>query len=163
MQSTKLQKRLRQHNKREEKQGNIRRISLKKIVTSPHNLKLSQWNLQEKLSLYSSPEVEFLKPAATNGKDVIENHDQYPKKMCFDIFGADKIEQFNIQMGEELTVSFDIDARPMAGSLVQQYPRMESRTRRRRRTHGSGSSVPPPAPSSAPEFIAGDAKDDLPF
>lgn len=36
---------------------------------------------------------------------VIENHDQYPKKMCFDIFGADKIEQFNIQMGEELTVS----------------------------------------------------------
>ena len=31
--------------------------------------------------------------------------------MCFDIFGADKIEQFNIQMGEELTVSFDIDAR----------------------------------------------------
>ena len=31
--------------------------------------------------------------------------------MCFDVFGADKIEQFNIQMGEELTVSFDIDAR----------------------------------------------------
>ena len=42
---------------------------------------------------------------------VIENHDQYPRKMCFDVFGADKIEQFNIQMGEELTVSFDIDAR----------------------------------------------------
>ena len=31
--------------------------------------------------------------------------------MCFDVFGADKIEQFNIQMGEELTVSFDVDAR----------------------------------------------------
>ena len=30
---------------------------------------------------------------------VIENHDQYPRKMCFDVFGADKIEQFNIQMG----------------------------------------------------------------
>ena len=29
-------------------------------------------------------------------------------KMCFDVFGADKIEQFNIQMGEELTVSFDV-------------------------------------------------------
>ena len=41
---------------------------------------------------------------------VIENHDQYPRKMCFDVFGADKIEQFNIQMGEELTVSFDVDA-----------------------------------------------------
>ena len=42
---------------------------------------------------------------------VIEDHGQYPRKMCFDVFGADKIEQFNIQMGEELTVSFDIDAR----------------------------------------------------
>ena len=61
---------------------------------------------------------------------VIEDHGQYPRKMCFDVFGADKIEQFNIQMGEELTVSFDVDARP----LVQQYPRMESRTRQRSRT-----------------------------
>lgn len=42
---------------------------------------------------------------------VIESHDQYPKKMCFEVFGTDKIAQFNIQMGEELTVSFDIDAR----------------------------------------------------
>ena len=31
---------------------------------------------------------------------VIEDHGQYPRKMCFDVFGADKIEQFNIQMGE---------------------------------------------------------------
>ena len=28
---------------------------------------------------------------------VIEDHGQYPRKMCFDVFGADKIEQFNIQ------------------------------------------------------------------
>ena len=41
---------------------------------------------------------------------VIENHDQYPRKMCFEVFGAEKIDQFNIQMGEELTVSFDIDS-----------------------------------------------------
>ena len=38
---------------------------------------------------------------------VIETHDQYPKKMCFDVFGADKIAQFNIQAGEELNVFFD--------------------------------------------------------
>ena len=35
---------------------------------------------------------------------VIENHDQYPKRMCFGVFGADKIEQLAIQMGEELNV-----------------------------------------------------------
>ena len=26
---------------------------------------------------------------------VIETHDQYPRKMCFDVFGEDKIKQFN--------------------------------------------------------------------
>ena len=47
---------------------------------------------------------------------VIENHDQYPRKMCFDVFGADKIEQFNIQMGEELTVSLMLT--PVNGRTV---------------------------------------------
>ena len=46
---------------------------------------------------------------------VIEDHGQYPRKMCFDVFGADKIAQFNIQMNEELTVSFDVDAREYQG------------------------------------------------
>ena len=46
---------------------------------------------------------------------VIETHDQYPKKCCFRVFGEEKINQFNIQLGEELTVSFDIDAREYQG------------------------------------------------
>ena len=44
---------------------------------------------------------------------VLETHDQYPKKVCFQIFGADRIDQAAIQPGEELTVFFDID-----GTLV---------------------------------------------
>ena len=32
---------------------------------------------------------------------VIENHDQYPKKMCFDIFGADKIRSEERRVGKE--------------------------------------------------------------
>lgn len=57
--------------------------------------------------------MEYLKQA-TSGKHkslLLKIDDQYPRKMCFEVFGTDKIEQFNIQMGEELTVSFDIDAR----------------------------------------------------
>lgn len=46
---------------------------------------------------------------------VIETHDQYPKKCVFNIFGEDKIKNFNIQVGEEMTVSFDIDAREYNG------------------------------------------------
>ncbi len=46
---------------------------------------------------------------------VIEVPGQYPKKMLFNIFGEDRIKQFNIQMGEDITVSFDIDAREYNG------------------------------------------------
>lgn len=46
---------------------------------------------------------------------VIETHDQYPRKCCFRIFGEDKIANMNIQAGEELTVSFDINAREYNG------------------------------------------------
>ena len=46
---------------------------------------------------------------------VLETHEQFPKKLCFNVFGADKIAQFNIQAGEELTVSFDINAREYNG------------------------------------------------
>ena len=46
---------------------------------------------------------------------VLETHEQYPRKMAFEVFGEDKIAQFNIQAGEEVTVSFDIDAREYQG------------------------------------------------
>ena len=39
----------------------------------------------------------------------------YPLKMVFNLFGEDRIKQFNIQPGEELTVAFDIDAREYNG------------------------------------------------
>lgn len=51
---------------------------------------------------------------------VLETHEQYPKKCCFKVFGEDKIKQFNIQMGAELTVSFDIDAHEYNGRWFNQ-------------------------------------------
>ena len=47
---------------------------------------------------------------------VLETHDQYPKKVCFQLFGADRIAQAAIQPGEELTVSFDIESREYMGN-----------------------------------------------
>ena len=46
---------------------------------------------------------------------VIEVPGQYPKKCMFRIFGEDRIKQFNIQMGEDITVQFDIDAHEFNG------------------------------------------------
>lgn len=41
--------------------------------------------------------------------------DRYPRKMVFEVFGTDKIQQFNIQVGEMVRVSFDIDAHEYNG------------------------------------------------
>ena len=46
---------------------------------------------------------------------VIEVPGNFPRRMVFNIFGEDKIKQFNIQAGEEITVQFDIDAREYNG------------------------------------------------
>ncbi len=46
---------------------------------------------------------------------VIEVPGQYPRKCVFRVFGEERIKQFNIQMGEDLTVSFDIDAHEFNG------------------------------------------------
>jgi len=46
---------------------------------------------------------------------VIETHEQYPKQMVFDVFGADRIAQFAIKSGDEINVSFDITAHEYNG------------------------------------------------
>ena len=46
---------------------------------------------------------------------VIEVPGQYPKRCVFRIFGEDRIKQFNLQMNEDVTVQFDIDAHEYQG------------------------------------------------
>ena len=46
---------------------------------------------------------------------VIEIPGQYPKKMCFKVFGEDRLKQFNLRKDETVTVQFDIDAHEYNG------------------------------------------------
>lgn len=46
---------------------------------------------------------------------VIEVPGQYPRRCVFRIFGEDRIKQFNLQMNEDVTVQFDIDAHEYQG------------------------------------------------
>jgi len=46
---------------------------------------------------------------------VVETHDNFPRKMVFSVFGQDRLDRFNIQIGQEVTVSFDIDAHEYQG------------------------------------------------
>ena len=98
---------------------------------------------------------------------VIETHDQYPRRMCFDVFGEDKIQQFNIQVGEELNVSFDIDAREWQGRWFNSI-----RAWKVERVNADAQQMPPmdapfpplnAAPAAPVDFSSSDEKDDLPF
>ncbi len=52
---------------------------------------------------------------------VIETVEQYPKKCCFRVFGEEKINSFAIHIGEELAVSFDIDAHEYNGRWYNNF------------------------------------------
>ena len=46
---------------------------------------------------------------------IIETQEQYPRKICCEIFGEDRINANPVQMDEMVTVSFDIDSREYNG------------------------------------------------
>ena len=46
---------------------------------------------------------------------VIETQEQYHKKMCFEVFGTDKLKEFNIRNNDLIKVHFDITAREYNG------------------------------------------------
>ena len=46
---------------------------------------------------------------------VLEVPGMYPKRMVFEVFGEDRIKNFNVQVGQEVTVNFEIDAHEYNG------------------------------------------------
>ena len=100
---------------------------------------------------------------------VIETHEQYPKKVCFNVFGADKIAQFNIQVGDEMTVSFDINAREYNGRWYNDIRawKVDRNVAPAAPAAPAGAPVPPPMAdpfsAAAPQMNASNEADDLPF
>ena len=45
---------------------------------------------------------------------VLETHDTYPKKVKFDFFG-ERVDQYPLSLGDEVTVSFDLESREFNG------------------------------------------------
>lgn len=101
---------------------------------------------------------------------VIEVPGQYPRKCVFRLFGEDRIRQFSIQQGEELTVQFDIDAHEYNGrwfNEIRAYGVLRGQAAAPASAPGApfppaggGATAPfPPAQESASDGAA----DDLPF
>ena len=98
---------------------------------------------------------------------VIEVPGQYPKKCVFRVFGEDRIKQFNIQMGEDITVSFDIDAHEFNGRWFNDV-RAFNVTRGAAPMAAAPMAAAPDAASTAPfppaqESAGEGSTDDLPF
>ncbi|MCM1005323.1 MAG: DUF3127 domain-containing protein [Prevotella sp.] len=45
---------------------------------------------------------------------VLETHDSFPRKVKFDFFG-DRVDQYPMAIGDEVTISFDIESREFNG------------------------------------------------
>lgn len=98
---------------------------------------------------------------------VLEVPGQYPKRCLFNVFGEDRINQFNIQNGDELTIQFDIDAREYNGRW---YNDIRAYNVIRGQQPVAGAPVAAAAPSAATspfppaqEPTSEGSSDDLPF
>ncbi len=97
---------------------------------------------------------------------VLEVPGEYPRKLVFDVFGADRLQAFNIQVGETLTVHFDIDAHEYNGRWFNDIRAF--RIDRPQAAPQAAPQVTAPiqtqaAPIDTTPFEAPSATDDLPF
>ncbi|MDD4608600.1 MAG: DUF3127 domain-containing protein [Bacteroidaceae bacterium] len=90
---------------------------------------------------------------------VVETQEEYPKKMSFNLWG-DKVEKFNIQLGEMLTISFDIDCREYKGRWYNDIKawRVERVAQEQTTAGAATGTVPPPM-----EMLESGDNEDLPF
>lgn len=71
---------------------------------------------------------------------VIETVEQHPRHVVFEVFGEDKISEFNIQKDEEMTVFFDVDAREYQGKWYNSIRAWKVEKTGRMMVQGAGSS-----------------------
>jgi hypothetical protein len=88
---------------------------------------------------------------------ILETQSQYPKKVCLSVWG-DKVDQFNVRVGDLLTASVELESREYNGRWYT-----EARAWKIEKQSGgySGSDTPPP--SEEPFVADNSATDDLPF
>lgn len=87
---------------------------------------------------------------------ILETQSQYPKKICFSIWG-DKIDQYNLATGDMINVFVDLESREYNGRWYT-----EARAWKIEKGASAGAGTPPP-PDQEPSFSENASSDDLPF
>ena len=100
---------------------------------------------------------------------VIETQDKYPKKICFEVFGTDKLKEFNIRNNDLIKVHFDINAREYNGKWYNsirawkvEHVNPQSQTTETTQFQTSAPVAQAPAPA-APAPAVQEREEDLPF
>ena len=99
---------------------------------------------------------------------VIETHDQYPRKCVFTVFGEDRLNEMNLQVGAEVTVSFDIDAHEYQGRWFNsirawKVERIDPNAVAQAPVQPAPFGQPAPMPQSQPAAPAASAPEAAPF
>lgn len=103
---------------------------------------------------------------------VVETQEQYSRKMVFDVFGAERLQRFNITDGDMVTVFFDIVAHEYQGRWFNNIRAFDVQRLDAAAAQAAGQAAaaapqttqaaPAPFPPAQPD-AAGESTDDLPF
>ncbi len=89
---------------------------------------------------------------------IIEFGDQYPKKVCFNLWG-DKIDTFAIQLNEQVKVDFDVESREFNGRWYTDVKAWNIT----KLAAGAPGAVPPTFAPKAEDFLQQAPGEDMPF
>lgn len=114
--------------------------------------------------------IDVLEEQSGSGKNgpwrkqefILETQDQYPKKVCITQWG-DKIDEFNVQEGEQLTAHIDIQSREYNGRW---YTDVKAWKIEREQAHGPQGGPPKddvPFNDEEPTINMDDMDDEIPF
>lgn len=96
---------------------------------------------------------------------VLETKESYPRKIAFDFFG-DRADQFPLNVGDEIKLSFDIESREYQGRWFTSIRGWKSEPLVGSGTPGApipGEPLPPPSMASMPPVEPAGSNEDLPF
>ena len=82
---------------------------------------------------------------------VLQTNEQTPKNIAFDVFGAERVEQYNLKVGDMVTVSIDIDAHEYNGRWYNQI-RAWNVVNHASAQQPAVQQAPPPTPQSGALF-----------
>lgn len=82
---------------------------------------------------------------------VLQTNEQTPKNIAFDVFGAERVEQYNLKVGDMVTVSIDIDAHEYNGRWYNQI-RAWNVVNHASAQQPAAQQAPPPTPQSGVLF-----------